>query len=57
MLYMLLTTKQNKVTALTKLELAIAVAPGFGNFPARHIKPDEMSSEVRGEGKQHEIYL
>ena len=22
-----------KVTALTKLELAIAVAPGFGNFP------------------------
>ena len=26
--------KQIKVTALTKLELAIAVAPGFGNFPA-----------------------
>ena len=39
-----------KVTALTKLELAIAIAPGFGNFPARHIRPDEMSSEVRGEG-------
>ena len=39
-----------KITALTKLELAIAIAPGFGNFPARHIKPDEMSSEVRGEG-------
>jgi len=32
------------------LELAIAIAPGFGNFPARHIRPDEMSSEVRGEG-------
>ena len=42
--------KQIKVIALTKLELAIAVAPGFGNFPARHIKPDEMDSEVRGEG-------
>ena len=39
-----------KVTALTKLELAIAIAPGFNNLPARHIKPDEMSSEVRGEG-------
>ena len=39
-----------KVTALTKLELAIAIAPGFGNFPARHIRPDEMSSEVRGKG-------
>ena len=42
--------KKIKVTALTKLELAIAIAPGLNNFPARHIKPSEMSSEVRGEG-------
>ncbi len=42
--------KKIKVTALTQLELAIAIAPGFNNFPARHIKPSEMSSEVRGEG-------
>ena len=42
--------KKIKVTALTQLELAIAIAPGLNNFPARHIKPSEMSSEVRGEG-------
>ena len=38
------------IKALTKLELAIAAAPGFGNYPVRHIKPEEMTNEVRGEG-------
>ena len=38
------------IKAITKLELAIATAPGFGNYPARCIKPEEMTNEVRGEG-------
>ena len=38
------------IKALTKLELAIAAAPGFGNYPVRHIKPEEMTNEERGEG-------
>ena len=41
---------QISIKAITKLELAIATAPGFENYPARHIKPEEMTNEVRGEG-------
>ena len=38
------------VEALTDLELAICSAPGNGTFPARLIKPDDMSYENRGKG-------
>jgi len=38
------------VEALTDLELAVCSAPGFGNFPARMIKPEEMTYETRGYG-------
>lgn len=41
---------QVSITALTKLELAIATAPGFGNYPARWIKPEQMTYEARGQG-------
>ena len=38
------------IEALTDLELAICSAPGNGTFPARLIKPDDMSFENRGKG-------
>jgi 5-deoxy-glucuronate isomerase len=38
------------VKASTKLELAVCRAPGFGNHPARLIRPEEMSRETRGTG-------
>jgi 5-deoxy-glucuronate isomerase len=38
------------ITALTDVELALATAPGFGNHPARWIKPEDMESETRGSG-------
>jgi len=50
--YAVYAPNNNRITikAITKLELAIATAPGFGNYPARCIKPEEMTNEVRGEG-------
>lgn len=39
-----------KVTANTRLELAVCAAPGHGNHETRHIAPSEMSREERGEG-------
>ena len=38
------------VEALTDLELAVCSAPGLGNFPARLIKPEDMTYETRGHG-------
>jgi 5-deoxy-glucuronate isomerase len=38
------------VTAETKLELAICSAPGTGRYPARLIRPEDLSTETRGEG-------
>jgi 5-deoxy-glucuronate isomerase len=38
------------VTALTNLELAVCRAPGFGNHPARLIRPEAMGRETRGQG-------
>lgn len=38
------------LTATTDVELAVCAAPGHGNHETRHIKPAEMSREVRGEG-------
>lgn len=39
-----------RVTAKTKVELAIGSAPGTGAGRARRIEPDQMSREVRGHG-------
>lgn len=40
-----------QVTAHNDVEIAICRAPGItGNYPARMILPDQMSSEVRGSG-------
>ena len=39
-----------EVEALTDLELAVCSAPGLGNFPARLIKPEDMTYETRGQG-------
>lgn len=39
-----------QVTATTAVELAVCAAPGFGNHKARWIKPDELSTETRGQG-------
>jgi len=39
-----------RVTAKTKVELAIGSAPGSGGGAARRIEPDQMSREVRGQG-------
>jgi 5-deoxy-glucuronate isomerase len=38
------------VTALTDVELAIALAPGAGNVPARLIEPGQVQVERRGYG-------
>ncbi|MEZ5535391.1 MAG: 5-deoxy-glucuronate isomerase [Thiolinea sp.] len=38
------------VTATTDLELAVCAAPGHGNHQTRHIKPEHMSRETRGQG-------
>ena len=38
------------VEALTDIELAVCSAPGLGNFPARLIKPEDMTYETRGNG-------
>ena len=38
------------VEARTDLELAVCSAPGLGNFPARLIKPEDMTYETRGHG-------
>lgn len=38
------------VTALTELELAVALAPGAGNVPARLIEPGQIQVERRGYG-------
>lgn len=38
------------VTATTDLELAVCSAPGHDNVETRHIAPDAMSRETRGEG-------
>ncbi|WP_256761174.1 5-deoxy-glucuronate isomerase [Cohnella sp. WQ 127256] len=39
-----------EVEALTEVELAIAEAPGRGNYPARLIEPADVGVEVRGQG-------
>ena len=39
-----------RVTARTRVELAIGSAPGSGNGEARRIEPGQMSREVRGHG-------
>ncbi len=39
-----------QVEALTDLELAVCIAPGQGNYPARLITPDEVGVEQRGAG-------
>ncbi len=43
------------VEGITDIELAVCSAPGLGNFPARLIKPEDMSYETRGNGtnKRH----
>jgi len=38
------------VEAITDLELAVCSAPGKGGFPARLIKPNDMTYEERGQG-------
>ena len=38
------------VAAETDLELALCSAPGKGSFPARLIKPEQMTYETRGQG-------
>lgn len=37
-------------TARTDMQLGVASAPGFGNHPARLIRPEDMSTETRGKG-------
>lgn len=39
------------VQALTDVELAVCLAPGKGNYPARLISPDDVGQEDRGSGK------
>lgn len=39
------------VRALTDVELAVCLAPGKGNYPARLISPDDVGQEDRGSGK------
>ena len=44
------TSDQVQITALTKLEIAICVAPGKGTYPARLITPEDVGVETRGYG-------
>src|SRR5690625_2257145 len=40
-----------RVEALTDVEIAICLAPGKGNYPARLISPEDVGVEDRGSGK------
>lgn len=39
------------IEALTDMELAVCLAPGKGNYPARLIRPEDVGQENRGSGK------
>lgn len=44
-----------KVTAQTRLELAVCSAPGFGSLPARLIAPESVEVERRGKGNNRRL--
>lgn len=39
-----------EITALTRLELAVCMAPGKGTYPTRLIAPEDIDAEARGRG-------